>query len=152
MFRHSSHLCQIKNAGDWSFMNGGTRMMLYRSDDGWRAFTRQQLDGLGIYPNRVQYNTRAGKSDLVVHQSAKYTEFAVGENGLNHLAAALKDGRITAGDVVLVNLDGEEVARKPLSEVVALVAKLPPPRKGEFGRFWLFNADLTPYDASKAPI
>jgi hypothetical protein len=99
----------------------------------------------------VQYNVRLGKGDLIVHQSPRYTEFAVGENGLNHLQAALKNGRrITAGDVVLISLDDEEVARKPVSEVAALVKNLPP-RKGEYGRFWLFNADLTPYDGSKVP-
>jgi hypothetical protein len=124
--------------------------MLYRADEGWRPFTRQQLDDLGIYPNRVQYNLCTGRGDLVVHQSPRYTEFAVGEAGLNHLQAVLADGRITASDVLLINLDDEEVARKPVSEVAALVKNLPP-RKGDYGRYWLFNADLTPYDASKAP-
>jgi hypothetical protein len=125
-------------------------MTKYRSDEGWRSFTRQQLDDLGIYPNRVQYNARLGKADLIVHQSPRYTEFAVGENGLNNSQAAVKNGHITESDVVLINLDGEEVARKPVSEVAAMVEKLPP-RNGDYGRYWLFNADLTPYDASKAP-
>jgi hypothetical protein len=125
-------------------------MKKYRSDEGWRSFTRQQLDDLGIYPNRGQYDARLGKGDLIVHQSPRYTEFAVGEAGLNHLLAALKNGHITEGDVVLINLDDEEVARKPVGEVAALVKNLPP-RKGEYGRFWLFNFDLTLYDASKAP-
>jgi hypothetical protein len=40
-------------------------MMMYRSDEGWRPFTRQQLEDLGIYPNRVQYNARLGKADLI---------------------------------------------------------------------------------------
>jgi hypothetical protein len=50
---------------------------------------------------------------------------------------------------VPINLDWEEVARKPVSEVVAMVENVPP-RKGEYGNYWLFNADLTLYDASKA--
>jgi hypothetical protein len=127
-----------------------TVMMKYQSDKGWRSFTRQQLDDLGIYPNRVQYNPRLGKADLLVHQSPRYTEFAVGENGLNNSQAALKNGRITVSDVVLINLDWEEVARKPVSEVAAMVENVPP-RNGEYGRYWLFNADLTLYDGSKVP-
>jgi hypothetical protein len=130
---------------------GVSRMMKYRSDEGWRPFTRQQLDDLGIYPNRMWHNERIGKGDLVVYQSPRYTEFAVGENGLECLHEALKEGRIAKGDVVLVKLDDEEVARKPVSEVAALVKNVPP-RKGEYGHFWLFNSDLTLYDGkSKAP-
>jgi hypothetical protein len=124
-------------------------MLSYRSNEGWRQFTRQQLDVLGIYPNRVQYNLSLGKADLLVHRSPRYTEYAVGENGLNNLSSAL-NGHIKEADVVLINLDDEEVARKPVSEVAALVKDLPP-RKGDYGRYWLFNADLTPYDPDKAP-
>jgi hypothetical protein len=73
------------------------------------------------------------------------------EKGLNYLLAALKEERITAGDVALVNLDDEEVARKSASEVAALVKKLSP-RNGPFGRFWLFDSDLTPHDERKIPF
>jgi hypothetical protein len=75
----------------------------------------------------------------------------VGKNGLNELLAGLKSGRITEGDVVLINLDDEEVARKPVSEVAAMVANVPPRKGGDYGPYWLFNADLTLYDERKAP-
>jgi hypothetical protein len=84
-----------------------------------------------------------------VRQSPTWSEYALSAAGLDRLHTALKEGRIATGYVVAINRDGEEVARKPVSEVAALVENLPP-RKGELGPYWWFNADLTLYDASKA--
>jgi hypothetical protein len=64
---------------------------------------------------------------------------------------ALKEERIPAGDVVTVNLDDELIVRKSVSEIAALVKNVPP-RNGKYGRYWLFNANLTLYDESKVPF
>lgn len=123
-------------------------MLLFLPDEGWRTFPRQKSDAIGIWPNRMWHNVRTRQGALAAHQSDRYTLFAIGENPLNHLLTALKEERITAGDVVTVNLDDELIARKSVSEVAALVENIPP-RNGPYGRYWLFNADLTPYDESK---
>ena len=36
--------------------------MLFRPDEGWRAFTPQQLKELGIWPNRIEHNKSTGES------------------------------------------------------------------------------------------
>jgi|SRR5262245_3459387 len=127
-------------------------MTLFRSDAGWRVFTRQQLEDLGIWPNKLWHNARTGEAVLVAHQSEKYPEFALSEAGPNYLLAALEEGRIKTGDVALVNLDGEQIARKSVGEVAALLKNRPPRKGGPFGPFHLFNSDLTPYDANKVPF
>jgi hypothetical protein len=126
-------------------------MKLFRPEDGWRAFTPQQLKELGIWPNKLYYNVNTGESVLVVQQSPTWSEYALSQAGLIYLLTALKEGRLTRGYVVLTNRDHEEVARKPVSEVATLVENLPP-RKDELGPYWWLNADLTPFDASKAPF
>jgi hypothetical protein len=125
--------------------------MLFVPDAGWRTFPRSKSDATDFFPNRMWYNERTGEGVLVAHQSDRYTEFAIGEKGLNYLLAALKEERITAGDVALVDRDDELIARKSVSEVAALVKDLPP-RNGPYGGFWLFDSDLTPHDESKAPF
>jgi hypothetical protein len=114
--------------------------MLFRPEDGWRAFTPQQLKELGIWPNRIEHNKSTGEGVLIVRQSPTWSEYALSAAGLDCLHTALKEGRIATGYVVALNRGDEEVARKPVSEVAALVENLP----------WWFNADLTLYDASKA--
>jgi hypothetical protein len=122
--------------------------MLFRPEEGWRAFTPQQLKELRIWPNGMQHNTSTGEGVLFVQQSLTWSEYALSAAGLAYLLTALKELRITTGYVVLINREGEEVARKPVSEVAALVENIPP-RNGPYGPYWWLNADLTPFDASK---
>jgi hypothetical protein len=128
------------------------KMKLFQPEDGWRTFPRPKSNAdTDFFPNRMWHNERTGEGVLAAYQSDRYTKFAIGEKGLNYLLTALKEERITTGDVVTVNLNDELIARKSVSEVVASVKNIPP-KNGPYGRYWLFNADLTPYDESKVPF
>src|SRR5262245_4263682 len=118
--------------------------MLFRQDAGWRAFGYEKLRELGIWPNSLQHNASTGEGVLVIQQSRTYNEYALSEAGLNYLLAAIKEERITAGYVALVDRRGQEIARKPVNEIAAQLANVPP-KQGPLGWYWWLNADLTPY-------
>jgi hypothetical protein len=118
--------------------------MLFRHDAGWRAFGLQKLKDLGIWPNQLQHNASTGEGVLVVQQSPTYKEYALSEAGFNYLFAAVKEERIAAGFVALVDRRGREVARKPVSEVATQLENVTP-KQGRLGWYWWMNADLTPY-------
>jgi hypothetical protein len=115
--------------------------MLNRGGD-WRLFAPAYLRSHGIWPNQLRYNTNTGEGELVVQQW-KWDEYAVSQAGLEYLQRALQEAKITQAYVALENRQGQQVARKPVSEVVATVEKIPP-RNGTLGPYWWFFSDLTP--------
>jgi hypothetical protein len=119
--------------------------VLNRGGD-WKTFPPAYLRTHGIWPNQLRYNASTGEGELVAQQS-KWNEFALSQVGLEYLQRALQEGKITQAYVALENRQGQQVARKPVSEVVATVEKIPP-RNGTLGPYWWFLSDLTPQDAS----
>jgi hypothetical protein len=119
--------------------------MLNRGGD-WQRFAPAYLRSHGIWPNQLRYNTNTGEGELVVQQW-KWNEYAVSQAGLEYLQRAVKEERITQAYVVLENRQGQQVGRKPLSEVVAALEGIKP-REGDLGPYWWFNSDLTPQDKS----
>jgi hypothetical protein len=112
------------------------------TQNGWRAFAPERLKTHGIWPNQLLHNHHTGEGVLVVQQSPNYEEYAISAGGLDYLTKAVAEERITAGFVVLQNRQGEEVARKPVSEVTAQVENLGP-RQGRLGPYFWFYEDLT---------
>ena len=115
--------------------------MLNRGGD-WRLFAPAYLRSHGIWPNQLRYNTNTGEGELVVQQW-KWNEYAVSQAGLEYLQRALKEEKIMQAYVVLENRQGQQMARKPVSEVTAALEKIPP-RNGTLGPYWWFLSDLTP--------
>ena len=118
--------------------------MLNRSTD-WKTFPPAYLRTHGIWPNQLRHNSNTREGELVAQQR-KWDEYAVSQAGLEYLQRALQEEKITQGYVVLEDRQGQQVARKPVSEVVAALQKILP-RNGEMGAYWWFYSDLTPQDA-----
>jgi hypothetical protein len=124
--------------------------MLFSPHEGWRAFPRPKSEATDFYPNKMFHNENTDEGVVAAYQSDR-PKFAIGEKPLNYLLTALKEERVTEGNVVTVNRDDELIARKSVSEIAALVKNVPP-KNGPYGRYWLFDADLTLYDESKVPF
>jgi hypothetical protein len=126
--------------------------MVFNFDDRkWRIFPRTKLNELRVTPNELWGNDSAKEGALIVRQSRKYSEYALGKNGLDYLQAALQKGTIKEAWVVLVERDKDEiVTEKPLAEVVAALDGVEPSlgnRGDRLGPFWWVFDDLTPQEA-----
>jgi hypothetical protein len=115
-------------------------------DSNWRSFARAKLDELGVTPNQLLYNDSAKRGAVVAKRAKDYSEFALSKAAVDYLQAALKEGRITAALVILVERDTNKIVEiKPLAEVVTSLEGIEP-RDGPLGRYWWMNEDLTPHD------
>jgi hypothetical protein len=120
------------------------------SDLGWRSFSREKLDRLGVSPNELRAHEISNAGSLIVRKSTKYAEYALSKNGLDYLNNALHDHKIADAIVVTARWDGAKqivVCKKPVGEVVASLEGVPP-RDGPLGPYWWMNADLTPFTRS----
>jgi hypothetical protein len=120
--------------------------MLDYTDPDWRAFASERTKALHIWPNQMWHHNGTLCGALVVMKPRAYDEYAVSKAGLDYLFAAHQVQRITSGHVVLAcwrNGKLAVVATKPVSDVVAALAEVPP-RDGPFGPYWWVCADFTP--------
>ena len=103
---------------------------------------RDMLQNLKIWPNDLRYHQETQTGVLVVPQSKTWAEYAMSEAGLNYLHDAVRNGKIAAGVVVLVDRRGEIVGCKPIADVAAMVQEVTP-REGSLGPYWWLNRDFT---------
>ena len=107
------------------------------TDASWRPFAPDLTKEIGAFPNQVHFNA-SEKTAAVVAFRGIHETWALNQAAVEYLAQALRDGRITAGYVVLAQAAGkppEVVAWKKVDEVVALLGAVAP-RDGRFGRYW----------------
>jgi hypothetical protein len=131
----------------------GMNIVFDINDPDWRLFPRTKLQALGISPSQLWHNASAELGALVVQRSPKYENYAISQSGIEYLHSAERDGKIKCGVVVLM-AKREIITQKPVVEVVAAldgvaVRESSDPR---FGPYWLFNADLTPFDNDWTPF
>jgi hypothetical protein len=89
-------------------------------DPDWRPFAKEDLDRLRITPNELRFNVTTRAGALLVKQSGQYAEYALGKAGLDHLHDAVREERIPAGLIVLVQRDGRTVTlKKDVAKMVA---------------------------------
>ena len=123
------------------------------NDPNWRLFSRTKLQALGISPSQLWHNARAKLGALVAQRSARYENYAISQAGIEYLRSAERDDKIKCGVVVLM-ANREIVAQKLVAEVVAALDGVAARESSDprFGPYWLFNADLTPFDNDWTPF
>jgi hypothetical protein len=101
-----------------------------------------------VYPNRFGWmkDDPSKLGALVVFQSMRGSDFAIGRNGLDYLANAKKEGRIEDGFVVLVNGSDTnlEFVNAATVEEVETILQDRPAYRGKWGSFsWVsdFKSD-----------
>jgi hypothetical protein len=117
-------------------------MTINFNDPAWRPFARDWLEKHKIVPHELRQNTVTQQGVLIVRQSNKYAEYALGETGLDYLHNAVKAGKCPQGYVVLIDRKRNVVGYKPVSEVVALLLGITP-RDGSLGPYWWLNPDFS---------
>jgi hypothetical protein len=115
------------------------------NDPNWRAFSKKHMQELGILSNQLQKNAAEGLGVLVAYQGS-YTTWALNKAGLEHLLAADQAGRINGYVVLATRTSGTvtTIAVKPVAEVAAALANVPPRTDGEFGDYWWVGEDFRP--------
>jgi hypothetical protein len=113
------------------------------TDPNWRPFSKENLDTLHVTPNELWFNSSTKSGALVVRQSGQYAEYALSKIGLDHLHDAVRAGKVTTGNIVLVKRGGTVILIRPVTEMAADLNDIPP-RDGRLGLYWWLNADGTP--------
>jgi hypothetical protein len=114
-------------------------------DRAWQRFPQTTHDELCLASNHLYHHTDA-KVGALVAMRGKYAEFAVSKAGLDYLWAAVRDGRIPRGVVVLaVRDEGRNVVVKEMDvEAVVDGVKDIPAREGDWGPYWWFYSNGSP--------
>ena len=111
------------------------------ADQGWQRFGSVLDKKTGAYPNH-RYFKADENLGAVVSFKGQSDAWSLNQNGVNYLLAAVRDGKIRNGYVVLAaGKPPEMIACKPVAEVVSLLGGAPP-RDGAFGRYWWVDQEF----------
>jgi hypothetical protein len=113
------------------------------NDPSWRPYSPSVLNKYGITPNKLYYKESIAVGVLAARQSSTYAECAVSKGGIDYLHAAVVEGRISAGYLVLYN-NFVVLVEMPIAEVVKMLEGTPPRTDGQWGPYYWFNFDGTP--------
>ena len=120
-------------------------------DGRWLRFPQKTHDELGLVGNELYFHSDAKIGALVAKLGTRFPEIAVSQSGLEYLhTAVLRGDKITSGRLVLGKWEGAHfvvIEEIPVGDVVAAVKGIPP-KDGQFGPYWWFNQDGTPYARS----
>jgi hypothetical protein len=101
------------------------------NDPSWRPYSPSVLNKYGITPNKLFYKEATSVGVLAARQSSTYAECAVSKGGIDYLHAAVVEGRISAGYLVLYN-NFVVLAELPIAEVVKMLEGTPPRTDGQW--------------------
>ena len=111
------------------------------TDPAWCKFALQLAKEIGAYPNQLYFKTDENIGAIAVFKG-QHDSWAVNQKGVNYLLEAVRDGKITAGYVVLAaGKPPEVIACKPVAEVVTILGGAPP-RDGDWGKYWWVDQEF----------
>jgi hypothetical protein len=120
-------------------------------DGGLKICSEEEARAKGVYPNRVAWPSDDPKVCIILlYKSKKGTDYALSLAAVNRMKAALADGRIREGYVVLVQRPHTYVDGAPLQEIVELIAGREV-MTGEWGDYVWITAPLRP-NLDEAPM
>jgi hypothetical protein len=112
------------------------------TDPACKQFTVERTKQIGAFPNRVFcWPKNGGKVGiLVAGRSLRGADSAVSKGGIDYLAQAEAEGRITQGIVVLAN-GATVIAAASVADVAAIIKDVVP-YCGMLGEYFWLNAEF----------